>query len=102
VGFRSSKAFCKWDAYYGQQPEAIILHDQRTIICRSVQKAIKKDAIEQVDIQGMVNPQYSGTFGTFSVEILQGVQPIILTKVPSQINPKSYPYSRTSSCRLVR
>lgn len=59
----------------------MILHDKRSIVCKKID--MKVTGKQQVEIIGMMNPQYSGTFNAFEIEVMNGQSQQVLTKVYS-------------------
>jgi hypothetical protein len=84
LGFTSLAAACDIVGYIGQNPEAVVSYDQRTVSCKNVAQAISNTATLSARVINMVNPNYAGDFSGFVIQVMNGDSPIVQEKISFQ------------------
>lgn len=65
----------------GDNPETRIYHNNRIVGCIKANKDFIQGEEQVVKIPNMVNPNFSGDFNGFKIEIMNGDSSVILEKV---------------------
>lgn len=77
-GYSSQKVTCSVDGLSGSAVETSVLHNNRTFVCKNLNKVLSKEAIV---ITQVTSPPFSGTQRGFLIEVLQGNSPIVLQRI---------------------
>ncbi|EAR88803.2 hypothetical protein TTHERM_00262990 (macronuclear) [Tetrahymena thermophila SB210] len=78
-GYTSKQALCDVQGLAGQNPNTLLLFNQRIVTCQNVNKDLNGPQV--VKIINMVNPSFSSIMQGFKIEILEGLSSIVLESV---------------------